>query len=517
MGRTVKSETVVLWLCVALIAIAGLAPIALMVLESVWHNGHFSLYHYRELISASRFWPLLGNSIRLALATTVVCALVGVPAGLLFAKSDLPLRSAFMWLLTVPFVLPPYFIALGWSRLVAVAGPTAWDCLFGFAGCVLVLSSTFLPITMLLTFASACNVDGRLEEAGRLAAGWPAVLRRITVPLSVPGIAFSLVLVFLLAIGELSVPNFLRYPVLPVLSFTQFAASYNFGAATAAAVPLAAFAFTGVLIESAFLQNRVFTFRSVGRGLLISLGRWKGFFAAIVGLLSIALVILPLSALFAEAFSLNAMNEAMQQAGASVLRSVIYSAIAATILMTIGFLLGYSMRGGGRRVLNFLTLALFAIPGTVLSIGLVRLWNSPITWFIYTTPTLMILGYTAQYCAVTTRMSLAGFLVIPKTLDEAARLGGASWTRRLFRIFVPLSTRTLTCSWLAAYILCLRDVPIGLMTAPPGGDPLPARILTMMANGAPPLIASLCLIMAMASLIPLAILARVIRAQAIPA
>src|SRR2546427_3373488 len=90
-----------------------------------------------------------------------------------------------------------------------------------------------------------------------------------------PGILFSLVLVFLLAIGELSVPSFLRYPVLPVLSFTQFAASYNFGAATAAAVPLAALAFLGVLIESALLRNRVYTFRSTGRGLVIPLDRWK--------------------------------------------------------------------------------------------------------------------------------------------------------------------------------------------------------------------------------------------------
>ena len=113
----------------------------------------------------------------------------------------------------------------------------------------------------------------------------------------------------------------------------------------------------------------------------------------------------------------------------------------------------------------------------MLSIGLVRLWNSPVTWFIYTTPALLILGYTAQYCAVTTRLSLAGLFLIPKTVDEAARLSGASWARRLFRIFVPLSTRTLVCAWLAAYILCLRDVPLALMTAPPGGDPLPARIL----------------------------------------
>ena len=517
MGRTVRAETIVLWLCIAVVAITGLAPIAVMVFESVWHSGHFSLNHYRDLISTARFWPLFGNSLQLALATTTVCGLIGVPAGILFAKSDLPLRSSFMWLLTVPFVLPPYFIALGWSRVVARIAVSTPDLLFGFGGCVLVLSSVFLPIVTLLTFASASNVDGRLEEAGRLASGWPAVIRRITLPLSSPGIAFSLVLVFLLAIGELSVPSFLRYPVLPVLSFTQFAASYNFGAATAAAVPLAAVAFLGVLIESVLLRDRVFTFRSIGRGLVIALGRWKRVFAAIVGLLNVALVIFPLSALFVDAFSMTAMHNAWQRAGASVLRSVIYSAVAATILMALGFLLAHLTRNRGRRLVSFLTLALFAIPGSVLSIGLVRLWNSPMTWLIYTTPALLIMGYTAQYCAVTTRLSLAGFLLTPTTLDEAARIAGASWVHRLFRILLPLSTRTLLCAWLAAYILCLRDVPLALMTAPPGGESLPARILTLMANGAPPLIASLCLIMAMASLIPLAILARVIRAQATPA
>jgi iron(III) transport system permease protein len=186
-----------------------------------------------------------------------------------------------------------------------------------------------------------------------------------------------------------------------------------------------------------------------------------------------------------------------------------YSGVAATILMVLGFLLGDVMllRPRTRRTLSLLTLALFAIPGTVLSIGLVRLWNLPATWFIYATPALLILGYTAQYCAVTTRLSLAGLMLVPISLDEAARLSGATWIRRLLRISIPLSARTLVCSWLVAYIFCLRDVPIALMTAPPGADPLSARILTLMANGAPPMIASLCLIMAIASLIPLGILA----------
>src|SRR5213083_3613494 len=318
MGRPVKTETIVLWLCVALVAITGLAPIAAIAVESFRHNGHFSLNYYRELISSARFWPLLGNSIRLALATTAVCGLIGVPAGILFAKSDLPLRSGFMWLLTVPFVLPPYFVALGWARVVARIGASASDWLFGFGGCVLVLSSVFLPITLLLTFASSSNVDRRLEEAARLVSGWPGVLRRVTLPLSAPGTAFSLVLVFLLAMGELSVPSFLRYPVLPVLSFTQFAASYNFGAAAAAAMPLAAIAFVGVLVESAFLRDRDYAFRSTGQTLFISLRASKSPLAALMAALCFALVILPLSALFAPAAAgLPAMHEAMQRAGAS--------------------------------------------------------------------------------------------------------------------------------------------------------------------------------------------------------
>ena len=491
---------------------AGLAPIAVMALDSFRFNGRFSFDHYRELISTAHFWPLLANSLQLGFATTAVCGLIGVPVGILFAKSDLPLRSAFMWFFVVPFALPPYFIALGWARLMEYSGlPTSW--LFGFSGCVLVLSSVFLPITILLSFVSVSNVDGRLEEAARLTSGWPRVLRRISLPLSAPGIVFSLVLVFLLAMGEFSVPSFLRYTVLPVLSFTQFAASYNFGAATAAAVPLAIIAFLGVLSESRFLRDTDYTFDNTGRSLTFSLRNWKTPLATVVGVFCFLVVVLPLSALLAPAFSGAHLLEAFERAGASMARSVIYSAGAATILMILGFLLGHFMLGGKQRLLRVLTIALFSIPGTVLSIGLIRLWNHPATWFIYTTPVLLMFAYTAQYCAVTTRLSLAGLMMIPRSFDEAARLSGGGWSSRLLKISVPLSTRTLLSAWLAAYIFCLRDVPIALMIAPPGNDLLPARILTLMANGAPSLISSLCLIMLTASLIPLGMLGLVIRSQ----
>jgi ABC-type Fe3+ transport system permease subunit len=163
-GRAVKAETIILWSCIALITVAGIAPVVVMVIDSVWDNGRFTFNDYRQLIFSVRFWPLLGNSVQLGFATTAVCGLIGIPTGIFFAKSDLTAQSIFLPVLTVPFVLAPYFLAIGWARFFAETGSVTSQGLFGFTGCVLVLSSVFLPITIILTLASSSSVDQALRK-----------------------------------------------------------------------------------------------------------------------------------------------------------------------------------------------------------------------------------------------------------------------------------------------------------------------------------------------------------------
>ncbi|MCA1709121.1 MAG: hypothetical protein LC808_39910, partial [Actinobacteria bacterium] len=69
-----------------------------------------------------------------------------------------------------------------------------------------------------------------------------------------PGLAWAALLIFLLAIGEFSVPMYLRYDVFPVEILTQFSAFYDFGAATAAAVPLALLTVALLVVEGRFLS-----------------------------------------------------------------------------------------------------------------------------------------------------------------------------------------------------------------------------------------------------------------------
>ena len=100
------------------------------------------------------------------------------------------------------------------------------------------------------------TVNPRLEEAARLSSRPLRVLCGVTVPLMRPGLVLAATLVFLLALGEFGAPQFRRYAVFPVESFTQFSAFYNFGAATAAAMPLALLTFVVLGAEWFVLREK---------------------------------------------------------------------------------------------------------------------------------------------------------------------------------------------------------------------------------------------------------------------
>jgi iron(III) transport system permease protein len=160
-----------------------------------------------------------------------------------------------------------------------------------------------------------------------------------------------------------------------------------------------------------------------------------------------------------------------------------------------------------------MTILLFALPSTVIGIGLISLWNQPLTNFIYATPAIIILGYLAQYTALTSRITVATLVQIPPSMEEAAQVAGAWWLRRIIWIVAPLAKRGLIAGWLVGYIFCLRDTGISMMVYPPGHDTFPVRIFTLMANSPAELIAALCVIMIGATLLPLGLLGLAFRAR----
>ena len=519
-----------LLLVVGALVIVALLPLVAMLGKSVFIDGRLTLAVYEKLFANSRqHWVSFGHSLTLATLTAGCVTLVGVPLGLLLGKTDLPFRRAFAVLFSIPLLIPPYILAVSWFNVLARDGLLARftppeiagllsDWLFGLPGCVWVLVSVFMPVVMILTMVYVHAVSPRLEEAARLTARWPGILRYITLPMILPGILFGAILVFLLALGEVGVPMFLRYPVFAVETLTQFSAFYDFGAAAAAATPLLGIALAVLAVERFCLREKTYRLRPITSGtrmLLVSLGRWRVPALLAVSVVAAAIIALPLLALIVASLSPPAYAEAWSKAADSLGRSLVFAVLGASLLTVFGFFCGYLIHHRALRfwrAVDTLTLLLFTLPGTLIGVGLIALWNRSMTGFIYASAAMVILAYLAQYTALTSRIMLATLGNVPQSLEEAAQMAGAPWFARILHVVVPAALPGVIAAWLIGFIFCLRDLGASMLVYPPGLDTLPVRIYTLMANGAPNLIAALCVILVFGTLIALASFSWVFRA-----
>ena len=510
-----------LWIAVLLLIVIGLAPVIAMFVRSLFIDGKLSLESYGMLFQSKRQWQLLFNSLILACITTIITLLLGVPLGILFVKTDLPLKRFFTILFVIPLIIPPYILAIAWfyclgrSGIVAsIFGPkigvVTSQFLFGFTGALFVIVSTLLPLVIILVMIYLRMVSPKLEEAAKLSAGWLLVLKKISIPVITPGIFLSALIVFILALGEFGVPSFLRFDVFPVESFTQFSAFYNFNAATAAAIPLGVITLIILIVERLFLRKKTFQFRLTKEPIIIvPLRKAKPFIFSIVSILVFIFVIFPVGVLLIKSFFFWAYNEAFFRSPDSIFRSLLYASIGATFLVLFGFLLGYLLE---RKTLRFpyaadsIAIFLFALPGTVIGIGLISLWNTQSTNIIYASAAIILFGYIARYTALGARIMAATFSQVPRSMEEAAQIAGAGWFRRLTGILIPLAKRGMIGAWLVGFIFCLRALDITMMVYPPAHDTLPVHIFTLMANSPEETIAALCIIMIVITLLPLGIL-----------
>jgi iron(III) transport system permease protein len=521
-----------LLLAVLALAVVGLLPLVAMVVTSVFVDGKLTLATYTKLLSNPlQYWIALGHSLTLATLTAVCATALGVALGLLFGKTDLPFRRTLTVLLGIPLLLPPYVLAICWFNLLASDGLLAQAApvqlagllsraLYGLPGCWWVMVSALTPAVMILTLVYLRAVNPRLEEAGRLVTRWPAVLYRVTLPLVLPGILFGGLLVFLLTLGEVGVPMFLRYPVYAVETLTQFSAFYDFGAATAAAMPLLLVTLLMLTLERRFLRAKVHNLRpsTPGRRMLrVPLGRWRIPIFLVVSLLGSVMVVLPITALAVTSLAPFAYGDAWRQGAGSLGRSLALAAAGATLLAVLGFFCGYLIRTralGLWRALDTLTLLLFTLPGTVIGMGLIALWNRPGTAFMYASTTMVIFAYVAQYTALTSRITLATLANRPQSLEEAAQIAGAPWLARIGYIVVPAALPGVIAGWLIGFIFCVRDLGASMLVYPAGQETFSVRIFTLMANGTPSLISALCVMLVIVALSALGLLGLFLRAVA---
>jgi iron(III) transport system permease protein len=505
-------------LAVSLLAllVIGVAPVAWLVVSTLADAG---LWQLRVLLLTGRQWHLLGNTLLLGGLVGLGTTLVGTPLGLLLAKTDLPWKGLLWLILMVPLFLPPYILALAWfyllgkqGLLAAVFGPgvgafsSAW--LFSLWGNVFVLTSAYYPVTMVLVHAFVTAIDSSVEEAARLLLRWPAVLAKIDLPLIAPGVFLGALFTVILSITELGVPLFLRYDVFTVQVFTQFAAFYDYRAAVLFSIPLLVLIAALLLVERYTLRDRFFAVvgRRARREAVVPLGRLRLPIGLLVCTFAGLAVLLPLGALAITSRAPSAYLEALTGSGRSIANSFLAATLGATAITVLGWFLAYRIERSGRRRrqgLDSLLILFLTLPGTVLGVGLILLWNRATTAWLYGSLLIIVMGYIARYTVLATRTQGMALRQVPTSYEEAARLAQVRWGSEVRRIHVPTLKHSLMASWVIAFIFCLRDLDMTMTIYPPGKETLPVRIYTLMANSPESVVAALAVMLILMTLLAL--------------
>lgn len=216
----------------------------------------FTLEHYVKALTDSFYLEVLVRTIGLGFVVTFMTLLIGYPLAYILARSESRWKHWLTLLVIFPMLLNLVVRTFGWIALLARRGlVNQWlmalgitdepiRLMFNFTGLLIGLTHIFLPVMVLVLIAVIQNISVDLEEAASvLGASRIAVLFKVTLPLSAPGILAGSILVFVLTVSALVTPRLLGGPTYKVVStmvYEQFLQLLNWPAGSALALLMTA-------------------------------------------------------------------------------------------------------------------------------------------------------------------------------------------------------------------------------------------------------------------------------------
>ncbi len=483
-------------------------PIANTVKEAfVSPEGGFTMAYVGHALTNPLYMEGLANAFMLAVASTFLSFLIALPLAVISDRYLFPLKGVMASLILIPLILPPFVGAIGIKQLLGVNGainallveigimsahhPFDWLGNGRFWGIAVMNALHLYPILYLNITAAMANLDPAMEEAAENlgANGWRR-FRRITLPLTMPGIFAGGTIVFIWAFTELGVPLVFDYTrVTPVQIFhgIKELSGNPFPYALVVILLVCTTAFYALskytLGRFNFSMNtRATMAKSTPR--LRPIQGWMAtlFFASVTALAvlpHIGVILMSLAGewngtILPESLTLQHFQEALGDplVVPSIQNSLFYASIATVIDVVLGIAIAYvvvrtDLRG--RQILDTMAMLPLAVPGLVLAFGYLAMTREG-EFFSFLragdNPTLiLIIAYATRRLPYVVRSAAAGFQQTSVALEEAARNLGCPPLKALRKVTMPLIAANLIAGALLAFSFAMLEVSDSLILA----------------------------------------------------
>jgi len=548
-----RGGVAILGLSVTALGIVVALPILFVLLQSIFpHLAEGSLADpfggVVHALTDSRLPEMLVSTLALGICVAFGCFVVSAPLAVLRGLTDLPAAKLWDVLFLIPFMIPPYVAAFGWVMALQPGGFTTQlfglnlgEFLFSFTGVVTVMVLHLFPVVYFALSRTLAVVGSRFADVGRVCGAAPLyAFFRITLPLSIPAIAGSLLLAFALTIEEYGTPATLgRQSGLIVLvtgieeRFAEWPIDLPGAALTATilmALALAAFFLQRWLVER---RSYVVVSGKHTRTAVLELGRWKLPAVLLFVLVALIAVGAPIASIVLTSVSRTlsgglvwsnfgwqhyrdvfANNGGAMDALVTSLWLAAAAAVGAGLLGALASYISVRSTMKGRSIVDALSVLPNAVPGMVLAVGLILAWNR--SWWpfpVYNTAAVLILAYVCILLPYPVRYVGAALRQIGVNLDAAARVSGAGMGLTLWRILLPLIAPNLMIATLLVFAIASRELVASVMLAPSGMKTVATFVFNQFAQGSPGMGMALSVIAIFSSTAILVVLARFTQAQ----
>lgn len=496
----------------------------------VTKEGSFAPYQFFRIISSFGISRVVLNTLYLAISVGAATTLLGLLFALYSVRSTSPLRHMMRVFYILPIITPPFVVGMSLILLFGRAGvlndllvfllgngglfiPGGMEGVFersgyiyGFKGIFLAQVLSLTPVSYMVIIGMLSAINPAMEEASLTmrASRW-ITLRKVTLPLLAPGLANAFLLGVISSAADFGNPLVLggEYDVLSTeIYFSIAGAQLDFGKAAALGILLLVLSLTIFLIQKKYLSKKSFvTVTGVQTSGNVTplpprLQRYLTIFVScwliLIGILYVSIFLGGFVKQWGADYTLTLahhkelwVNGFSSGGWPSFINSLLFSFIAAPLTAILGILIAYILTRKqfvGHGVVDFGTVLIFAVPGTVTGIAYIMAFNTaPIE--LTGTAIILIITMAIRAMPVGIRGGMSALSQISPSLEEASLLQRAGSFKTLRMVLLPLLRSTIISSTAYSFIRSMTTVSAVIFLASAGTNVATTYILSRVESG----------------------------------
>lgn len=493
-----------------------------------------------RLLADPRGLTAIRNTLILACVVTFFSILLGVPLAYVTARCRFPGKGIIALLPLITLVIPEVISAQTWLMILGNNGLITrllrdhgmhLPSFYGWFGLITVMSFLYYTYVYIGTVAAISGFDAHLEEAAQSLGTSPFKSRmKVLVPVILPSILSSALLVFTMVVGNFAVSMILSNQ-LPLLSVVTYQAAVSEGGASP--VMQSTFATVSVAMVMAILfLNRWIVARGrfeivQGRGAKpVRIAGWKGLLTAAFAGAILVVSLLPLAVILAGAFTvargpvmqwghwtLENLERVFVTAPQPVINSLIYAGTATLISICFSALVSYLIvkkRSAITPWLDYVSSIPLALSGTVLGIGLIVSFDHG--WFsLVGTAAIMVLALVVRRLPFGMRNSQATLHNIPDSIEEASISLGASPMSTYLKVVLPMMAPAVAAAAILTWTTSVAELSSSILVYSGGRETLTIQVFRLIGSNLMAYASAYGLVLIAVILIPIIVATKVFK------